>query len=377
MLGATAAAMRRFVPLPVFWAFSLRLPGAYVRRELNRSSSDWDPVKLADGGVRGNESWNDSWTTNETGYVVGPQGSASGEVANPLWGLCSASFVHRPGLPGSIVFVKTYKTGGSSWGGVMRRVGCRHGYGGVFENNAQRPLAGPHAVFANHITRAVLDNRVSVAARSGSWVTILRGPAERCMSWVYYRLSQRKGVALDSAALEQQKLFYMQAPECRNFQTKQLQRFGGQTPEQVLAAYDFVALTERFDESLVLLKHLWGLTLVDLLYLRSKDPETGSMARSYTHKPIDQETPRVQQAYANLGAANALDQRLHALAGAKLDRRKAAIPGFAAEVKRFQGMLREAEEACRDEWKVGRECMWGDNGCAQPCINRLAAQRGW
>lgn len=366
------------VSLPVLWAFSLRPPGAYVRRELSSSSSQWDPSKVADADVRANESWNDTWATNETAdYIVGPQGSASGEVANPLWGLCRASFVAQPGLPGKIVFVKTYKTGGSSWGGVMRRVGCRHGYGGVFENNAQRPLAGQHAVFANHITRQALDHRVSVAAQSGAWVTILRGPAERCMSWVYYRLSQRKASAVNRATLEQQKLLLMQAPECRNFQTKQLQRFAGQTPEQVLAAYDFVALTERFDESLVLLKHLWGLTLADLLYLRSKDPETGSMAKSYTHTPIEQETARVQQAYANLASANALDKRLHALAGAKLDRRKAAIPGFAAEVKRFQAMLQEAEEACRDDWQVGRECMWGDNGCAQPCINRLAAQRGW
>jgi hypothetical protein len=60
--------------------------------------------------------------------------------------------------------------------------------------------------------------------------------------------------------------------------------------QQVLDAYDFIMVTERFDESLVALKMLLNLDFEDILYTRERSE--GSFTNGFPDRPCIYIVPR-------------------------------------------------------------------------------------
>jgi hypothetical protein len=60
--------------------------------------------------------------------------------------------------------------------------------------------------------------------------------------------------------------------------------------QSVLQNYDFIALLERFDESLVVLKMLLDLDFEDILYV--KDRSEGTFTNGYNDRPCIYILPR-------------------------------------------------------------------------------------
>merc|ERR1719491_1112795 len=153
------------------------------------------------------------------------------------------------------------------------------------------------------------------------------------------------------------------------------------TPEDIMRTYNFVGVTERFDESLLLLGKYLQINMVDLLYLKAK--QSGHVAtdqceigrKQAKHPPFHAE-PSVVQVVGNSIFNNSRDMRLLELANEALN--AAAIeygPSFADDYKAFSEQLRIVEGVCRPHFFRG--CFWNDNGCGQYCIDKLTKLDGW
>ena len=165
--------------------------------------------------------------------------------------------------------------------------------------------------------------------------------------------------------------------------------FSNRNVRQSAASYAFIAVTERFDESLVLLAHKWGLQLVDMLYVRSKDSHmdpTGTLdlnkgVEVVPHVPIEKESVAVQRAAQSFRTRSGADVELLRIANKRLDAAAEVLdsehrPGFTqAEVAKFKSMIAELERVCRP--RFFEACLWGDNGCAQTCIDETVEAKGW
>ncbi len=57
-----------------------------------------------------------------------------------------------------------------------------------------------------------------------------------------------------------------------------------------MSLYHFIGVAERFDESLVVMKHLFNLTMSDILYVSSKVSGQDGLP---SHKPFEEEKPKV------------------------------------------------------------------------------------
>eukprot|EP00927_Polykrikos_kofoidii_P073393 TRINITY_DN69439_c0_g1_i1.p1 TRINITY_DN69439_c0_g1~~TRINITY_DN69439_c0_g1_i1.p1 ORF type:complete len:366 (+),score=27.55 TRINITY_DN69439_c0_g1_i1:140-1099(+) len=284
-----------------------------------------------------------------------------------------------PQLGCGLAFIKVDKVGGSTWGGVMRRIGYRHGLhhtkdGPRWIDLEEEPQA---SVWANHGTRRQMNKRVSELMPNAIWVTLLREPVARVMSEFYHFEVSRKNVKPTIQA----KVAHLQKTSS-DFQFSYISKEHHHTPEDVFSSYNFIGVTERFDESLVLLGKYLNISMLDMLYLKSKDSskvgtdlvERGR--RMYKHPPIDKEPDVVQRAAAFLKDRRLLDVRLLELANERLDKAVNEYgPNFNADLRSFVARLALVEEVCRPHFEEA--CLWNDNACGQDCIDSLAKAAGW
>ena len=151
------------------------------------------------------------------------------------------------------------------------------------------------------------------------------------------------------------------------------------TAKQAFAQYDFVFITERFDESLVAFMLTYGLALRDIAYLRMKDrsgarPSTEDMPERY--KAFIMERNELDEELWNLGVA-ALDARITALEAEGHD--------FKGTMARFAAMQAVVEQECT-EYEAWYEehgfstvlTYWGrDNGAGNRCIGYATRVAGY
>jgi len=281
----------------------------------------------------------------------------------------------------SLVYIKIPKTGGSTFGGVCRRIGARRNYMHVddaywFRNmNSKNINASRPSVWANHGKRAALQRNINIAMPNAFYLTSVRDPAERCMAAYYHFAVGRRGVAENNT---DRKLIHIN--KCPlSFEVDCMRRKNSETAAEVFASYDFVVVTERFDESLVALRKAvpWlKLSLVDLLYLKAK--ESGKAATDKTdnfkmpeHIPLSEEPKEVRDALEKRWIKSA-DEMVVKLAHRKLDRYRVAR---SKDFHAFQQMLKTVEAHCRAHFN--EDCLWNDNGCGQTCIDTVAKKNGW
>lgn len=176
--------------------------------------------------------------------------------------------------------------------------------------------------FGGHTTRSWLRYE-EVLGRTVRYVTFVRDPVERYLShWVYQRDAMEIPWSLDD---------YLAEPRFSNLMVRRIAGAEDLSEARRALAEDFafVGLTERFDESLVLMKHTLGLDDLQLAY-RSKN--AGHAPRSERKSYL--EDPKIRQRVVE---NNALDLELYAFVRDKLyPRFREGYPGdLAADTARL------------------------------------------
>ncbi|KAG1681181.1 hypothetical protein FOA52_015624 [Chlamydomonas sp. UWO 241] len=328
-----------------------------------------------------------------------------------------------------VLYIKTYKTGSSTLAGILRTVAAARGMhvidpGGDSQVNradwqadlAAEPAGRCFDMVASHTQRAGWQDE---ALPGATRITIVRDPVQRALSGFYHsrrtpfcrvlccslrstRCKGSLGDAACTAAGDALKLRW--ARECTSMHDAQLafmvlsaDEGGGTSPVQAVSHYDLVAVMERFDESLVVLRHVLGLELGELLYVKAK-----SLPHNYTYNlpggegstslpPVTRllEAEELPAFKAALAERNRLDTEMVAEANRRLDEHVAAIGKHVVmqELAQLQELQQQVLIACADAAAAARtlgrpgydpwnDCHWRDNGCARDCIANVRQLNG-
>lgn len=167
--------------------------------------------------------------------------------------------------------------------------------------------------------------------------------------------------------------------------------------QNVTQQYDFLALTERMDESIVAMQLLLGLNVGDVLsssskvggafYYRGKD--MGCIPIQKTHR-----SPAVQEYLQSdeWQAVNYGDYLLYATANRSLDLTidRLGKARFSKALQVYRHAMQIVKEQCADETffpcskngtiqidRSNSNCYLADEGCGFACIDRLVEEHGW
>ena len=307
-----------------------------------------------------------------------------------------------------LLFHKLFKTGSSTAASVHLRVAHKVG--------ERKNFSSPCAVFYKHSFSLQNDQRYRKKSRSFLW-TILREPTARSVSsYFFYRIGLNGEDFSDESMIS-----YLEAT--KNIQLVQvrddmyktslevkggiLQNLGGLDPRQlespmetvgqqliqlqVLKAYNFIAILERWDESMVVLQLLLDLEDEDVIVLSSKSAGDWSWnwtsGENSTCFRIPKPTiPRQVKDYLqhNFTRGNN-DFLLYAAANRSLDLTidKLGRRRVEAMVERHKSLKQLVEEKCRDQviypcskdghWQAEAysECYWRDMGCGFKCVDQV------
>ena len=161
--------------------------------------------------------------------------------------------------------------------------------------------------------------------------------------------------------------------------------------EEIMPLYDFVAVTERMDESLVVLKMLWGLDTGDIIVSAAK---AGEWSYNWDPKGTCFKIPRTEHTegvmeYINTDFRRANgDFLLHAVANRSLDLTIDALgrDEFDREFATYKALKTATTSICQSnatfpcsksgEWQEGfrEDCYEYDVGCGYRCIDNLLDQ---
>jgi len=223
-------------------------------------------------------------------------------------------------------------------------------------------------VTANNETPSFVEALLNALKPNDTYVALLSDSVERAMSEFYHfeaYWNHKKTNAqnkVDFLESEESDVMVRQIAPCQSYQS-------------AFEKYVLVGLTERFDESLLLLGHKLGLKEADLIYLRSEvasDVHPGA-----GHVEWDKELERVENAAAHL--QNGADKDAHAYANQLLDQAivEYGADAFAEHLAEFQFQLNEVSTACYQDQLDHIDCLWSYIGRAQVCIDQLVEERGW
>lgn len=164
-----------------------------------------------------------------------------------------------------------------------------------------------------------------------------------------------------------------------------------QTAQAILNDYDFIAITERLDESLVVLQLLLNLSTADILYLSAKhnghfDDGAGKKKCFYIWPSFV--TPSMQTYFASPQWQDDIqyDMALYQAANRSLDLTIEAIgrQKFEKQLQRFQMAQSAAKQNCLPtaifpcseggQWRPHNttNCLWNDSGCGNDCLDEVA-----
>lgn len=267
----------------------------------------------------------------------------------------------------NIVFIKTPKTGGSTTGGVLRRIGAANGLSGITDRKWIHREPG---IWANHNPYSSMRTKINKLKQPKVLCTMIRKPIAQALSNFYY--ANNDNDFSDKNIIK--SLGHREANHIANYM--------GVRRDDIF--YDWIGITERYDESLVMLKHVMAtrnmnVTFGDLLYLKTKDSSNHTLRKRediIPNKPIEEQSKKVQifvETYFN--QKHALEIELFQKLNEKLDNFIAMTPEFGTELAYFSFHLHQAQALCA-QYGSGQghpDCYWADNGCAVNCFNNYAA----
>jgi len=332
-----------------------------------------------------------------------------GSLLDPvLLGMNGSGSEHAPLVSNGVVVVRIPKTGSTTLQGVVRRIGDLHGmalWKGLQSLRAidmwarstatslqdmQQEIFEVPVVYTGHgrlrDSSVFFDEYVPRAFR----LTMVRDPAERCMSAFYHLFESKQGTAgkhddeAKVAFITGECDYFTNETEqrlcsglaCQSFMTNYLLPYDNASIAEILDAFDFIGVTERFAESMVVLKKDLSLDLADFIYVKvkeagvPKDCQAVESAANSARIPLAEESDEVQLAAGSLRSS--IDMDLIRAVNASLDERIANYgPSFESDLAIFHSWLDEAEAECR--------CVGTDKlaSMAFACISELVQRRGW
>ena len=254
--------------------------------------------------------------------------------------------------------------------------------------------------------------------------SFVRHPTKRAVSWYFHFLVSRKKMKPSKTnfikSMKRLKDYYIKLHSLHNFDKLKNQWVSFKTTtarpdetdvnddggiheqedifyerviQQILGDYNFIGVTERFDESLVVLQTLLGVPLGDLLYLSSKS--NGGYDDLCTFIQPSNVTDEMK---AYLKSDDWLrrtkwDLAFYQAANASLDLTIESLPGgrnrFETNLKTFRSARDVVEERCQPQVKLpctedGKKrkpssetnCLFLDSACAYSCIDEVARDLG-
>mmetsp|Transcript_22335 Transcript_22335/g.32984 ORF Transcript_22335/g.32984 Transcript_22335/m.32984 type:complete len:445 (-) Transcript_22335:20-1354(-) len=166
-----------------------------------------------------------------------------------------------------------------------------------------------------------------------------------------------------------------------------------QVVQEILDGYNFIAVTERMDESLVVFMYLLDLDLYDILYIKAR------ASGSFTNGPVEKGraciyitpsflTPTMSDFFESeeWKSSNAIDISLYKAIYKSLDNTITTIPEFQQKLNDFQELQKIADQFCQDKvisWctdggsfipKEERTCVLWAEGCDFDCLTEFRKQ---
>eukprot|EP00977_Amphora_coffeiformis_P008953 scaffold2029_cov181-Amphora_coffeaeformis.AAC.2 len=294
-----------------------------------------------------------------------------------------------------LLLAKTYKTGSSTAAAVTfqiaYRLGKRKGYSGPCLEHHSHDLSMYNAINTREKDASIV------------WTTVRDPKARALSSFAFYQAGKQGMHYTDKIMIETLN-------GGKNNQVAQLRTNrafsspGGQPTEhldvpesasamvtllkdEILSTYNFIAVTERMEESLVVMKMLWNLEDGDIIVSSVKQAGGWSYnwdeAETCFHVPTIKPSPAVEEFLDTDFMENNYDFILHQFANASLD---ATIDSLGreqvqGEVERHRHLKKQALRYCRNKivspcsedgiWQPEHvdNCFENDIGCGYRCIN--------
>jgi hypothetical protein len=287
------------------------------------------------------------------------------------------------------LFMKEMKTGSSTLAGVHLRIS---------RNEALRQ--GKYKLCKSrfdHSLATTLEYGKRLKSKSFLW-TVLRDPTTRATSqFFHFGVSRQKEDPSDKNFKK-----YLSQGIFDNYYIFSLgmKRYGGKDDiargdditkgvEDILNEYDFIGITERMDESLVVLSLLLNLPLTDVLYLKAKG-SGGFDDGGYRHTCTYIVPPYMSPGMKNFFVSPAWKERivgddwLYQVANQSLDKTIDALGKelVAEKVKQYKALRMLAEDTCAAKVQYPCDaggvlnprapgCLWQDSGCGNNCLDNV------
>lgn len=322
------------------------------------------------------------------------------------WDITAVQFT--PARTG-FLYLKPYKTGSSTTSGVNLRIARNVARRRQRNNRTETAVA---AVAANNfsICKTRFDHgpdyspghtlfRNRIPTKSFLW-TILRDPTTRATShFFHFEVSRRKNEPTDAnfiALLRQ--THKMQDYYYKALYTKDLfdrsKHDHVQAANHILRNYNFIGITERLDESLVVLMMQLRLKIADILYLSAKGrggyDDAGGPSYMCTYIWPSFISPGMKKHFASDEWQDMIknDMLLYNAANRSLDMTIDALgrKAFNQNLEKFHEAQELAKVQCLPTAafpcdKAGylnkyTDCIWRDSGCGKTCLDQVADDLG-
>ena len=315
---------------------------------------------------------------------------------------------------GGFLYLKPFKTGSSTCSGINLRIARNVASRQLFDkigasaiNNNETHSSFCQARFSHgpqpYPAASLFANRT--AEESFLW-TVLREPTKRAISeFFHFQVSRNQRDPTD----ENLRNFLLEGVRNNNNNKRQdyylrslhtHKHFNRnlhdpvQAANDILKQYDFIGITERMDESAVVLVMLLKLPLADALYLSAKKrggfDAGGGSNNQCTFIVPSFVTPGMQETLDSQEWQNQMkyDRLLYLAANRSLDLTIARLgrKNFEKNLAHFQKARKVIQEKCLPVAafpcnKQGKkvppnetDCLWKDSGCGTTCLDKVATE---
>jgi len=289
------------------------------------------------------------------------------------------------------IFVKPYKTGSSTSSGINLRVA---------RNVAQRLGHDDYEICHSRFDHAVASEKYARrrAACSFMW-TVIRSPQQRIISqFFHFQVSRKKIEPTDENFINYIKAgrydvwdYYLYTLSTQPYKRGESDTVAA--ANGILQDYDFIGITERMDESVVVLSMLLDLSLADVLYLKAKgkggyDDAGGRGAKVCTYIWPSFVSQGMQAFFETKEWKDIIhwDSVVYQAANRSLDLTidKLGRAEFEKKLAKYEHAKEVTQERClpRTVWPCSpggtyseqTDCLWNDSGCSNECMDEVATE---
>ena len=330
--------------------------------------------------------------------------------ADPLW---HTTAVSRSATKEGILFVKEMKTGSSTLSGVVLRIARN-----IAERRNQNFMCNSRF---DHFPATAMEY-IDRDPQKSFLFTILRNPQKRITSqFFHFSVSRLK---LEPSDTVFQK-FVEKSPHLHDYYLKDLGLGSGEAQAHkkivskhkptmlesdrlqelrlkmangIMQGYDFIGITERMDESLVVLMMILRLKVSDILYIKAKSSggfDDGAFNQTCIYIVPSFTSPGMKKFFQSPDFFNRTegDWMLYRAAEKSLDMTidRLGREQFERHLLEFQAAQKVANNKCsqgirypcsvngvrapyRRQSDPSTDCLWLDSGCGYECLDRLETE---